>query len=85
MLLKGPLSLPAIARRMKITKRELMQLLDSVCTEGTVVKLPANTHGTVFFTLRELADAEKLENINDKAQELGTGNVVSISQAGGRR
>ena len=85
MLLKGPMSLPAIARRMKITKRELMQLLDSVCTEGTVVKLPANTHGTVFFTLRELADAEKLENINDKAQELGTGNVVSIREAGGRR
>ena len=81
MLLKGPMSQPAIARRLKITKRELNHLLESVCMEGIVVRLPQNAHGVFHFTLRDIAEAVKMEDITDKAPTLD--NVVPIKKANG--
>lgn len=82
LLTKGPLALPAIARHMKLPRRDLMSTLTSMTTEGLLVPLPKNVHGVEFYTLRDVADAKKLENIEDKPMELGD-NVVPIGKAGG--
>ena len=48
--------------------------------------LPKNAHGVEFFTLRNIADAEKREDINDLPIELSSDNkVIPITQAGAAR
>ena len=86
MLVEGPLAKPAIARRLKIRKRELDHLLASIVEEGIVVPLPRTTNGLAYYTLRNIKEAEAHEDLANQvfADEGSESNVIPLRARGER-
>ena len=85
MLVSGPLSKPAIARKLKIQKRQLDHLIASVEAENIIVPMPPNMNGVVYYTRRNMEEALDFEDQTKMGRSLDEATNVVPIRAGGER